>query len=68
MKEVDDNINCRDYKKCPDCGSKNFVKGWGCEREHTYRNGKLVKRSFFTIDNYSDFTCSDCRWHRTDTA
>ena len=66
MKEIDENTNVRDYKRCPECGSKNFVKGWACEKEHTYKNGKLVKRMFTTVGAYSDFLCSDCGWKRTD--
>lgn len=69
MKKQDpDNTNARDLNKCPECSSKNFAKGWGADIEHTYFNGKCIKREYHTAENYSDFTCQDCGWHRTDIA
>lgn len=59
-------VNVRDFKSCPSCNSKNFVKGWAIEKEHTYINGKCVHRLQTTVGNYTDFKCSDCGWQRTD--
>lgn len=66
MKKQSEDANTRDFKKCPACDGKNYIKGWGVDIERKYMDGKLVQRRYHTVGNYTDFVCLNCGWQRTD--